>query len=275
MKKTKINTRLVIGLGLFIAIMILGFVVPPFAPENPETWNTYPKNQLPGSEHILGTTGLGQDTFWMLTWSLRNSLILGLLVAVSATFIGVIVGLLAGLKGGFPDRVLSLLMDSMIVIPVLPILILAGALSEGRSSFIMIVVVLVAFMWPGSARQIRSVALGIRESEFIYTAMYSGEGTTKILFREIFPYISSWTLGSLINLVLVAITIESGIALIGLSSLSEATLGTMIYWAQTHMALLAGRTWWYAPPIVMVVLLFVTLFMFSTGYNDYIAKKRQ
>jgi peptide/nickel transport system permease protein len=275
MKKTKINTRLAIGLGLFIAIIILGFVVPPFAPEDPEIWNTYPKNQLPSSEHILGTTGLGQDTFWMLIWSLRNSLILGLLVAFSATFIGVIVGLLAGLKGGFLDRVLSLLMDSMIVIPVLPILILAGALSEGRSSFFMIVAVLVAFMWPGSARQIRSVALGIRESEFISTAMFSGEGTTKILFQEIFPYISSWTLGSLINLVLVAITIESGIALIGLSSLSEATLGTMIYWAQTHMALLAGRTWWYAPPIVMIVLLFVTLFIFSTGYNDYIAKKRR
>ncbi len=275
MKKTKINTRLAIGLGLFIAIMILGLVVPLFAPEDPQIWNTYLKNQRPGPEHILGTTGLGQDTFWMLTWSLRNSLILGLIVAFFATFIGVIVGLLAGLKGGFLDRVLSLLMDSMIVIPVLPILILVGALSEGRSSFFMIIVVLVAFMWPWSARQIRSVALGIRESEFISTAMFSGEGTTKILFREIFPYISSWTLGSLINSVLAAITIESGIAIIGLSSLSEATLGTMIYWAQSHMALLAGRYWWYAPPIVAIILLFVTLFILSTGYNDYIAKKRQ
>jgi peptide/nickel transport system permease protein len=270
----KTNLRLSIGLGLFIIIMILGFVLPLFAPEDPQIWNTYRKNQLPSSEHIFGTTGLGQDTFWMLTWSLRNSLMLGFIVAFFATAIGVIAGLLAGLKGGFLDRVLSLFMDSMIVIPILPILILVGALSEGRSSFFFIIVVLAMFMWPWSARQIRSVALGIRENEFISTAMFSGEGTIKILFREIFPYISSWTLGSLINLVLVAITIESGIALIGLSSLSEATLGTMIYWAQKHMALLAGRYWWYAPPIVAMILLFITLFILSTGYNEYIAKKR-
>ena len=275
MKKTKINTRFAIGLGLFIAILILGFIVPLFAPEDPQVWNTYRKNLLPSVDHILGTTGLGQDTFWMLTWSLRNSLILGLVVAFFATLIGVITGLLAGLKGGILDRVLSLLMDAMIVIPILPILILVGGLSEGRSSFILIITVLVAFMWPWSARQIRSVALGIRENEFISTAMFSGEGTIKILFREIFPYISGWTLGSLINLVLVAITIESGLALIGLSSLSKATLGTMIYWAQKHMAILAGRTWWYAPPIIAIILLFVTLFVLSTGYNDYIAKKRQ
>jgi peptide/nickel transport system permease protein len=271
----KKNSKLIIGLILFIFILILGLIMPFFAPGDPQDWNTYPKNQLPSSSHILGTTGLGQDTFWILTWSLRNSLLFGLVVAIISTAVGLILGLLAGLRGGFLDRLLSLLMDSMVVIPILPILILVGTLSEGRSSYVMIVAVIVLFLWPASARQIRSITLRIRESEFISTARFSGEGTIKLITREIFPYLSSWTLSSMINLVLIAISIESGLAVIGLSNLTTPTLGTMIYWAQKHMAFLAGRTWWYLPPIIAIVLLFITLFILSTGFNEFISEKRK
>jgi peptide/nickel transport system permease protein len=273
--KTKINSRFAIGLGLFIVFLIIGFILPLCAPENPQNWNTYQKNLLPSSTHLLGTTGLGQDTFWMLTWALRSSLVLGFVVAFFATAIGVIVGLLAGLKGGFLDRVLSLLTDSMIVIPVLPILILVGSLSQGRSSFIMIVAVFVLFIWPWSARQVRSIAIGIRENEFISTAMFSGEGTSKIIRHEIFPYVSGWALGSFINSVLVSISIESGLAIIGLSSFSSATLGMMIYWAQKYMALLSERYWWIVPPVLVIMILFIALFLLSTGYNEYLADKRK
>ena len=68
----------------------------------------------PSAEHLMGTNNLGQDIFWLLSWSIRNSLWLGLSVAAFATMIGVLAGLLAGFLGGMGDRFLTLVMDVVI-----------------------------------------------------------------------------------------------------------------------------------------------------------------
>ena len=88
--------RLVVGLALAAVFLLLGFVLPLLAGLDPRDWNAFPKNLKPSRAHWLGTTGLGQDTFWLLTYSLRNSLILGVLVGFFATVIGVVVGVFAG-----------------------------------------------------------------------------------------------------------------------------------------------------------------------------------
>ena len=83
----------------------MGLIMPLFAPEDPTAWNTYFRNMPPSGEHYMGTNNLGQDIFWLLTWSIRNSLWIGLSVAALATLIGVTVGLLSGFVGGFDKAV--------------------------------------------------------------------------------------------------------------------------------------------------------------------------
>lgn len=268
------NTRLTIGLTLLGLIVLLGWALPWFAPADPRAWNTVPRNLSPSGEHFLGTTNLGQDTFWLLSWATRNSLIVGIIVAFFATLIGVIAGLMAGFTGGIVDRALTLLMDVFIVIPSLPILILMASLLQGKASIYLISGILVLFNWPWPARQSRAMALSMREREFINTAWFSGQGTGKIIARQIFPYITAWALANLINTVLVAISTESGLAVIGLSSLEESTLGTMIYWALQHQALLGERWWWIGAPVVTIIVLFVGLFLTSTGASERSAKLR-
>jgi len=270
----KISGRLGIGLILLVVFLIVGVVLPPFAPDDPREWNTFLRNLPPSREHLLGTTNLGQDTFWLLTWGTRNSLMVGFVVAFFATAIGVIVGLTAGFKGGFLDRTLTLFMDTLIAVPSLPILILLASLLQGRASHLLISGVLVIFNWPWPARQTRAVALSMRERDFINTARFSGESTFKIITREIFPYITGWTLANFINTVLVGIAAESGLAVIGLSSLEKATLGTTIYWALKHQALLGERWWWIGSPVVTIMLLFIALFLVSTGFSKYFALRR-
>ena len=100
-----------------------------------------------------------------------------------------------------------------------------------------------------------SLAITMREREFIHTAWFSGESTLTVIRTEIFPYVSAWAVGNFINTVLVAIAVESGLAVIGLSSLQESTLGTMIYWALQYQALLAGRWWWILTPVIAIMTL--------------------
>lgn len=268
------NFRLKFGLALLLLFFIIGFVLPLFHSENVTQWNTYPNNLQPSAEHFLGTNSLGQDIFWLLCSSIQNSFLIGVFVAFFATLIGVLLGLLAGFKGGAVDRIVMLLADTFIVVPSLPILILLGSLTKGSASLVFIGVVLVFFNWPWPARQIRSMGLTLRERDYISTARFSGEGTMKILVKEIFPFVKDWSIGNFINTILAAIAAESGLAVIGMSSNSNATLGTMIYWANNHNAMLGGKWLWIGAPVVAICLIFIGLFLFMTGQQQYSALRR-
>jgi len=259
---------------MLAAFIILGGILPFFSPEDPRSLIRTPLTMPPSAEHFLGTTNLSQDTFWLLTYDTQNSLFIGLLVAFFATLIGVFAGLLAGFVGGIPDRIITLLADVFIVVPSLPILILMASLLQGRASLVLISAILILFNWPWPARQVRSIALSMRERQFVNTARFSGSNTVTILIEEVFPHIVNWTMANFVNTVLVAIATESGLAVIGLSSLEEATLGTMIYWALQHQALLGQRWWWIGSPVVAIILLFICLFLISTGISSLSAERR-
>jgi peptide/nickel transport system permease protein len=209
-----------------------------------------------------------------LAESIRNSFIIGILVASLATVIGVLVGLLAGFVGGVPDRIITLLADSFIVVPSLPILILLSSLATGSVSVLYISAILIIFNWPWPARQVRSMALSLRERDFISTAIFSGQSLFETVVKEILPFVANWAIANFINTILAAIAAESGLAVIGLSSNEKATLGTMIYWANQHQAMLAGRWWWIGSPVVTTALIFISLFLTMTGYQNYSAKMR-
>jgi peptide/nickel transport system permease protein len=270
----KLNFRIKIGTFLLAIFLVLGGILPFFSPYDTRSWNAVPRNLQPSGQHLLGTNNLGQDTFWLLTAAIQNSLMVGLIVATLATAIGVLAGLLAGFVGGVLDRILTLLMDVFIVVPSLPILILMASLLQGRASLLLISIILVIFNWPWPARQVRSIALSMREREFINTARFSGSNTFTILTREILPYVFAWSLANFVNTVLVAIATESGLAVIGLSSLEQSTLGTMIYWALQHQALLGQRWWWIGSPVVAIIFLFVGLFLLATGVSELSAERR-
>ncbi len=268
------SLQLKAGVVLLAICLILGFVLPLFGEKNPEVWNTYFKNLKPSAEHLLGTTSLGQDTFCLLAKSIQNSFVIGLIVAFFATAIGVLMGLLAGFQGGWLDRFITLMMDTFIVIPSLPILILLGSLLKWRASVLSISLVLVLFNWPWPARQVRSMALSLRERDFIDTARFSGESQFKIITNEFLPFIMSWSMANFINTILAAIRAESSLAVIGMSNNSQATLGTMIYWANQHQALMLGNWFWIGAPVVAITIIFVSLFMTLSGAQSYSGLRR-
>lgn len=269
-----LNARLAVGLSL-VAIFVVGSIVLPFfAPADPSLQATYLKNMPMSAEHLLGTNAIGQDIFWFLVFAIRNSLILGVLVGIGVTIISTAVGLSAGYIGGNYERVVMLVVDSFITIPLLPILIILGAVIRGNSSFLTVGLIIVVFGWAWGARTIRSMALSLREREFINMARFSGAGTVAILVREIFPYVSAYMVVGFINTILFAVNTEATLAVIGLSKVEVPTLGSIIFWALNYNALFTGNYPWLVAPIVASILLFLGLFLTSTGFNAAFASKR-
>ena len=257
------NGRLKTGIIMTAFFFFVGFVIYYIPHINPFTFNTYDKNLPPSWEHWLGTTAVGQDVLWLLIEAIHNSLSIGLIVA-----------LVSGFSGGAVDRTLMVVTDTFVVIPSLPILILMTALMKGTSTVILMALVLAMFAWAWPSRQIRSMALTLKERDFIHTARFSGEGTIQIVVTEILPYALSWSLSNFMNATLSAIASESSLAVLGLSPANLISLGNMIQWARARNAIMAQRWFWIGSPILATMLLFIGLFLLITGYNDYMSMKR-
>lgn len=268
------SSRLRTGVIITALFVLVGFGVYFLPHANPFTFNTYPEQLSPSREHLLGTTAMGQDVLWLLIESVHNSLTIGLIVATIGTVVGVFVGLLAGFSGGALDRVLTVVTDTFVVIPSLPILILMTSLMKGTSTVFLMALVLGMFAWAWPSRQIRSLALTIKERDFIHTAWFSGEGTVQVVITEILPYALTWSLSNFMNATLAAIAAESSLAVLGLSPGNLVSLGNMIQWALARNAIFAQQWFWVGSPIVATVVLFIGLFLLITGYNDYLSMKR-
>jgi len=270
----KLNARLRIGLSVIVVFIVGSFLLPLFNSVDPAEQGTYLKNLPLSAKHLLGTNALGQDIFWFLVTAIRNSLLLGVGVSLGVTLISTFMGLSAGYVGGWYERIVVVFIDTFITIPVLPILIVVGALVRGNTSFAVVGLILITFGWAWNARTIRSMALSLREREFVNMARFSGAGTLDIIYREIFPFVYAYMVVGFINTILFAINTEAALAVIGLSKVQVPTLGSIIFWALNYNALMIGQIAWIVAPIAASVVLFLGLFLTSTGYNQLFAERR-
>jgi len=266
----KKDKQFLLGIIIFSVIFFLGFVLSLFAPFDPRRWNSVPKDMPPSLKYPLGTSSVGQDLFWYLTLAYRNSIILGFTASAVGLLIGGFLGLIAGYKGGIIEKIILFFSDTLIVLPGFPLLILIGSLIKKQLSIPLLGLIIASITWGMPVRNVRSMVLRLRETEFTYTAKFSGMSTLRIITLEYIPHISAWVLASLIGRTFMAIGMEITLAIVGLSTLSEATLGTMIYWALKYSALPRGIWWWLLDPIIASILLFVSLYLISKGINEYL-----
>ena len=96
---------------------------------------------------ILGTDTQGRDLAEGLLFGLPIALLIGIAAAIVSTAIGTGLGLLSGYKGGRTDLVIQRAADIVNNVPLLPLLIFLVFVLGSQLWLIMLV--LVAFSWPG------------------------------------------------------------------------------------------------------------------------------
>jgi peptide/nickel transport system permease protein len=265
----KYDGRFRIAFVFLLAVLILA-MLSVVSPYDPERTFKVPADQPPSLQHPFGTNSRGQDMFWWMAFALRNSLFLGLMTAAMSRVIAIFVGLTAGYRGGLIDRVLMSINDSFVVMPVLPILILLSFLLRGKMSLLMLALILGLFGWPWDARLIRAQVLSLKERSFTRTAVYSGTGSLKITLSEHLPFVLPVVFATTIANMLWSIGMEVTLSVLGLSDVSLPTIGTAIFWANQHQALVAGIWWWLAAPVVVAIILFLGLYLLFASVNEYI-----
>jgi peptide/nickel transport system permease protein len=265
----KFNGEFRIGvllIGIVLVMAALSFVSP-YAPD--VTYVVAP-DVPPNLSNWLGTTSRGQDVFWQLTFAIRNTLMFGLLVAILSRLLALLVGLVAGYCGGLVDRVLMSINDTFIIIPLFPLLILFYFVLRDRMSTPLLAVLMGCLGWAYDARLIRSVALSLKAREFTATSIFSGMTTGEILLQQHLPYVMPIVFSTTMNNMNWSIGLQVTLAVLGFMDIETPTIGSMIYWANQHTAIVAGIWWWIAFPVALVVMTFVGLFLLAVSMNEYI-----
>jgi peptide/nickel transport system permease protein len=263
------NREFAIGAVLLSAVIIIA-ALSFFSPYPPDAIYVVPPDVPPSAAYIFGTTSRGQDTFWQLTFAIRNTLLFGFSVAILSRILSLVIGLLSGYLGGAVDRVLMSINDTFIVIPLFPILVLFYFVMRDSMTWWMLAAVMACLGWAYDARLIRSITMSLRTREFTENSIFSGMTTRQIVMEEHLPYVLPIVFSTTMNNMNWSIGLEVTLSVLGFTNINTPTIGVMIYWANQHTAMVAGVWWWIFFPVLLVVMTFIGLFLLAVSMNEYI-----
>lgn len=201
---------------------------------------------------LMGTDELRRDLAIGILWGAPVALFIGITVSIAAILIGLIYGVFAGYKGNRTDEGLMRINDVFYSLPTLPLLIILSV-TVGRSIFL-ITGFLVIFSWVGMAKISRSLALQLKNMQYVEAAKLMGQSDAKIIFKHIIPQLLPLTFASIAIAVPGAILAESTVSFLGLGDPSIPTWGQILHDANTSSAASRGLWWWIAPPGIMIAI---------------------
>ena len=185
----KLRKYIPIVIGMLIVLLMLGAAIlaPLISPFSPSAqFSDYAlKGPGAGGRHILGTDEFGRDLLSRIIWGTRVSLEVGLAAVLVGFFIGVPLGIMAGFMGGAVEVSIMRFMDMLLGFPTLLLaLIIVTALG---GSLINEIVAIGISLTPNFVRLARSLALIIRENDYIMAARALGGSQVRVMLRHVFP----------------------------------------------------------------------------------------
>jgi peptide/nickel transport system permease protein len=181
----------------------------------------------------------------------QSSLELGFAVAIATTVIGTLYGAIAGWAGGIVDVVMMRVIDTFLALPTLVLLLILVTIFT--PNLLMIIALLTALSWLGTARLVRGEVLSVRVREYVQAAKVLGSGRWWTIRRHLVP--------NALGVIVVSATFTVANAILMLSVLSFLGLGLPPPSADWGSMLTNGLDylfdgyWWmvYPPAIILII----------------------
>lgn len=208
-------------------------------PSDPNATNLTAKLQPPSAEHWMGTDALGRDVFARMLNGSYISLTVGFVAMAVSLLIGIIVGAVSGYFGGWLDNILMRIVDALLCFPTFFLILTAVALLG--PNILIIIVVIGAVSWTGTARLVRAEFLTLRETEYVRAARALGQRPWRIIFRHILPNAFAPIFVTAVVSIPEAILIEAGLSFINLGvQPPQATWGNILTDGRPYLL----DAWW-------------------------------
>ena len=260
--KRPIGMRLWLSTGWLSLLIVTTLFAPILAPQDPLAQDLFnarlPPFWVAGSEpgYPLGSDSLGRDVLSRMMYGGRVALSVALIAATLTCLLGASLGLVAGYFRGWPDIIISRLVDIWMAFPpVLFAILLIAVLGTGLTSIIIAIVVI---DWTRFARVVRAEAIGQGAMDYVASAQVAGHKRFGIMIQEILPNILP-TMCILLTLEMgIAVIVEAILSFVNLSiSTDQPTWGGMISEGRVSI----HQAWWVL--VFPLVILFLTVLSFS------------
>jgi peptide/nickel transport system permease protein len=245
-----------LGLLVVACIFAVAIFAPLLAPYKPDAVDVVNMFQGPSPGHPLGTDALGRDNLSRLLYGTRTALGIAIPAVVVAFAVGLVVGLVAGYRGGWIDKLLTVLIDTFLAFPAV-ILGLALITLLGPSIGNIILLIAVAYA-PYYARLARAQTLAAKQNPYVKAERALGASTARLLRVHVLPNIIAPLLILIAMDVPGAIGVEAGLAFLGLGVQPPTPdWGVMLNDGFTNIA---TTTWGLVGPLI-------ALFVVTTAFT--------
>lgn len=139
--------------------------------------------------HILGTDQLGRDVLARLLLGGKISLAIAFVVVIIQVVVGTVLGIIAGYFGGAADSIIMRVCDVVLSIPNL---VLALAIMAVLGTSVVNLVAVLSFSgWVQFCKLTRNNVKVARNMEYVHASQALGAKSSHIMFRQIFPNVTT------------------------------------------------------------------------------------
>ncbi len=225
--------------GFIVFLALFGPMIVPYDPLATDATNAL---QPPSWAHPFGTDQLGRDVLSRVVVATRLDLGIALSAVALSFFIGSALGAAAGFWGGWTERVVGRLADTIMAFPLF--VLAMGVVAALGNSVANIIYATAIINLPFYARVAR-VEVGIRRGAgYVQAARLSGCSDLRILSTQLFP--------NILPPMMVQISLNLGWAILNAAGLSFIGLGVRPPAAEWGIMVAEGATyiisgeWWMA-----------------------------
>ena len=239
---------------LFFVFVLFALFGNAIAPYNPLTSNATIALSPPTAAHWFGTDDLGRDVLSRVIVATRLDLGIAVVAVALSFFLGSILGTCAGYLGGWPDRIISRIIDTIMAFP---LFILAMGLVAALGNTVENIIYATAVInLPLYTRVVRSEILIRRDAGYVEAARLAGNGPLRIMAMHLFP--------NVLPVMMVHISLNMGWAILNAAGLSFIGLGVRPPTPEWGIMVAEGATyivsgeWWLAifPGAILMLAVF-------------------
>jgi peptide/nickel transport system permease protein len=266
------NPVTAIAFALFALIILTGIFGPMLVPYDPLATQSARALEPPSWDHWFGTDHLGRDVFSRVVVATRLDLIISV-AAVSLSFVfGSLLGALAGFFGGWTDRIVGRVLDTVMAFPLF--VLAMGIVAAAGNTVENIIIATAIINLPFYARMVRAEVNIRRNAGFVQAARLSGNGDLRTLATQIFP--------NALPPIMVQLSLNMGWAILNAAGLSFIGLGVSpptpewgIMVAEGANFIVSGEWWLTLFPGMALMLAVFTFNLLGDGLRDLADPQRR
>jgi peptide/nickel transport system permease protein len=260
-----------VAFGLFLLLAICALIGPYAVPYDPLA--SGPATLSPPSwSHWFGTDQTGRDILSRVVVATRLDMIIALSSVALVFVMGGLAGIAAGFFGGWTDRIVGRISDTIMAFP---LFVLAMGIVAALGNTVTNIVIATAIInFPLYVRVARAEANVRREAGFVQAARLSGNGEFRVLLMHILP--------NIMPIMMVQISLTMGYAILNAAGLSFIGLGVRpptpewgIMVAEGAANIISGE-WWIAlfPGAALMIAVFC-FNLLGDGLRDLVDPQRR